>query len=102
VRRTGRSKRGFVASVSPEFDAGSAERFVGPLAGLVSRQAIGLVGWRAEAGRCGGESQVVEASSRASRLSSTKSQPSGPDPSARRRPGGCADSGQGRSLNSGS
>jgi hypothetical protein len=54
------------------------EQFVGPLAGLVSRQVIGLVGWRAEAGRCGGEAQVVEASSRA--------QPSG---SAGRPPDAC-------------
>ena len=34
------------------------ERFVGPFAGRVSRQAIGLVGGRAEAGGCGGEAQV--------------------------------------------
>jgi hypothetical protein len=39
-------KTGFVASVSTELDAGSAERFVRPRAGLV--------GWRAEAGRYGG------------------------------------------------
>jgi hypothetical protein len=36
------------------------EGFVGPLAGLVSRQSIGRVGWRSEAGRCGGEPQVLE------------------------------------------
>jgi len=36
------------------------ERFVGPLAGPVSRQAIGLVGRRPEAERCGGETQVGE------------------------------------------
>ncbi len=47
-----------VQGVSPELDAGSAERFVGPLAGRVSRPAIGRVGRRAKAGRCGGEPQV--------------------------------------------
>jgi hypothetical protein len=50
---TGRSsKNGFVAS--------SAERFVRPVARLVTRQAIGRVGWRSEAGRSGGEAQVLE------------------------------------------
>ena len=36
------------------------ERFVGPLAGRVGRQAIGRVGWRAEAWRCGEDPLVVE------------------------------------------
>lgn len=36
------------------------ERFVGLLAELVSRQAIGRVGRRAKAGRCGGEEQVLK------------------------------------------
>ena len=36
------------------------ERFVGPLAGRVGRQAIGRVGWRAEAWRYGGESEMIE------------------------------------------
>jgi hypothetical protein len=36
------------------------ERFVGLLARLVSGQVIGRVGWRAGAGRCGGEAQVGE------------------------------------------
>jgi len=31
------------------------ERFVDPVAGLITRQAIGRVGWPSEAGRCGGE-----------------------------------------------
>ena len=53
------------------------ERFVGPLARLLSGQGSGRIGRRAELGRCAGAAQVVEASSRASRLSSTKSQPSG-------------------------
>ena len=41
------------------------ERFVGPLAGPLSRPAIRLVGWRSEAGGRGGDTQVIEASSRA-------------------------------------
>ena len=36
------------------------ERFVRPLAGPLSRPAIRLVGWRSEAGRRAGETQVVE------------------------------------------
>ena len=41
------SKRGFVAGVSTEFDAGSAEGFVGPLTGWIGCQAIGLSAGRA-------------------------------------------------------
>jgi len=52
------SRKGFVASVSPELDAGSAERFVGPLTGRVSHPAGGLVGRRSEAGCRGGEAPV--------------------------------------------
>jgi len=36
------------------------ERFVGPLARLLSGQGIWWVGWRAEMWHCGGEAQVVE------------------------------------------
>ena len=36
------------------------ERFVGPLTGVVTRQAVGLVGGRTEARRSGGEAQVLE------------------------------------------
>ncbi len=36
------------------------ERFVGPLARLMSGQGIGRIRWRAKAGRCGGEAQVIE------------------------------------------
>jgi len=36
------------------------DRFVGPLARLLSGQGIGRVGWRAEMRRCGGETQVIE------------------------------------------
>ena len=36
------------------------ERFIGPLAGRVSRQAIGRIRWRSEAGRCGGAPEMIE------------------------------------------
>jgi len=36
------------------------ERFGGPLAGRVGRQAIGRVGWRSEAGRWGEDPEMVE------------------------------------------
>jgi hypothetical protein len=36
------------------------ERFVGPLARLLSGQGIGRIGRHAKAGRCGGEAQVIE------------------------------------------
>jgi len=41
------------------------DRFVGPLARLLSGQGVGRIGRRAEMRRCGGETQVIEASSRA-------------------------------------
>ena len=50
------------------------ERFVGPLARLLSDQGIGRIGRRAEPGRSVGEAQVIEASSRV--------QPSGSSPGA--------------------
>jgi len=50
------------------------ERFVGPLARLLSGQGIGRTRRRAEMGRCAGEAQVIEASSRV--------QPSGSSPGA--------------------
>jgi hypothetical protein len=39
---------------------GRQDRFVGPLTGLVTCQAVGLVGWRPEARRSGVEAQVLE------------------------------------------
>jgi hypothetical protein len=36
------------------------ERFVGPFAGVVTRRAIGRVGWRAQAACDGGQAQVGE------------------------------------------
>ena len=47
------SRKGFVASVSPELDAGSAEWFVGPLTGRAGRAARGGRGpwWGGPGGR---------------------------------------------------
>jgi len=58
------------------------EGFLGRLARLVSRGDIGRASRRAKVGCCGGEVEMIEASSRASRLSSTKSQPTGSSPAA--------------------